>query len=187
MARRLRRGFCGAGAVGGSIGLGGTSVAGPGAGADADDVTGSSSLADCAAAWDGSIADDSPLPSSFSGTATGEGLSPSAGLLSIAGGPVSSMTGVSAVPVGCVSETVVGSSVCMIAPPAPNSTILMAHSLQATRWRHGRRMTSRGELRHTRHSDDGSSSAGAGVVGGYVCAVGLTTGTVGWVDAEESP
>jgi hypothetical protein len=165
LARRLRRGFCGAGAVGGSIGLGGTSVAGPDAGADANDATVSSSLADCAAAWDESIADDSALPSSFSSTATGEGLSPSADLLSIAGGPESSMMGVT-VPVGCVSGTVVGSSVCMIAPPAPNSTILMAHSLQATRWRHGRRMTSRGELRHTRHSDDGSSSVGAGAVGG---------------------
>ena len=187
MARRLRRGFCGAAAAGGSVGLGGTNVVGAGVGADADDATRSSSLTGCAATSDGSIADESALLSSFSGNATGEGLSPSAGLLSIAGSPESSMTGVSAVPVGCVSGIVVGSSACMIAPPAPNSTILMAHSLQATRWRHGRRTTSRGELRHTRHSDDGSSSAGAEAVGGYVCAVGLTTGTVGWEDAEESP
>ncbi len=95
-----------------------------------------------------------------------------------AGGPESLTAGVSAISAGCGSEFVVGSSACMIAPPAPNSTILMAHSLHATRWRQGRRTTSRGELRHTRHSDDGSSSAGAAAVGGYVCSVGLTAGTV---------
>jgi len=164
-------------------------VAGPGGGTDVDDATRSSSMASCATTWDGSKADESALPFSFSGTATGEGLSSSVGLVATAGGLESSTAGVSVVSVvsvGCGSGIVAGSSACMIAPPAPNSTILMAHSLHATRWRHGRRTTSRGELRHTRHSDDGSSS-GAEAVGGYVCAVGLTAGAVGWVDAEESP
>lgn len=61
---------------------------------------------------------------------------------------------------------------CTIVPPAPNSTILMAHSLHATRWRHGRRITSRGDERHNRHSEEGSSSRAADevvMVGGYVC------------------
>ncbi len=46
-----------------------------------------------------------------------------------------------------------------------------AQSLHATRWRHGRRMTSRGEDRQRRHSDDGSSSA-TGCGGGAVVASG---------------
>ena len=47
-------------------------------------------------------------------------------------------------------------------PPAPNSTIPTAHSRQTTKCRHGRRTTSRGEVRQTIHSlgvDANGSSA----------------------------
>jgi hypothetical protein len=86
----------------------------------------------------------------------------------------------------------------VICPPAPNSTMLSAHSLHATRCLQGRSTTSRGEDRHNRHSDDGSSSVSAAVagivgeVGGYVWVseVGEDgSGAVGAgvcaVDAEE--
>lgn len=72
-----------------------------------------------------------------------------------------------------VSPPVVASeaSACVMTPPAPYSTILTAHSLHATKCLHGRSTTSRGEERHKRHSEDGSTSAGgaAGAAGGYAC------------------
>lgn len=51
-----------------------------------------------------------------------------------------------------------GSFDCTICPPAPNSIMLMAHSRQATKCLQGRRTTSRGAERQSRHSEDGSSS-----------------------------
>jgi hypothetical protein len=86
---------------------------------------------------------------------------------------------------------------CTIVPPAPNSTMLRAHSLQATRWRHGRRTTSRGEDRQRRHSEEGSSSVMwcvavvAVFIGGYVWAsleVGAgVVGATGCVAVDERP
>jgi len=177
LARRLRRGFCGGSAAGGSIGVGATGEAGPACEGTGTDTA---RLAGRAAISGGSTVDESALPATLSGTAARVGWSPPAGPVIAAGGTESSTAGVSAVSAGCGSVVVVGSSECMIAPPAPNSIILIAHSLHATRWRHGRRTTSRGELRHTRHSDDGSSSEGVGAEGGYVCTVGfgLAAGTV---------
>ena len=78
--------------------------------------------------------------------------------------------------------------------------MLIAQSRQATRWRHGRRTTSRGALRHSRHSDVGSSSAAPefavttpadarGADGGYVeesASVGFgAVGAVGCAATED--
>ena len=80
------------------------------------------------------------------------------------------------------------SSDCWIVPPAPNSIMFSAHSLHATRCRHGSSTTSRGEDRQSRHSDDGSSScAGAGAaLGGYDAGVG-DVGATGCDECAESP
>ena len=65
------------------------------------------------------------------------------------------------------SEGLGPSCPCVIVPPAPNSIILIAQSLHATRCRHGSKTTSRGEERQTRHSDDGSASSVATVAGAF--------------------
>lgn len=86
-----------------------------------------------------------------------------------------------------------GSGACVIVPPAPNSTMFSAHSLHATRWRHGRSTTSRGDDRQSKHSSDAASSssccgctASAAVFssGGYVCAT-VGGGAVGVAACEE--
>jgi hypothetical protein len=160
------------------MGVGGTGTGPAGEGVCADAATvGSSFLAGCAA-----ISGATTIPGAIAGTGWSSPADPDA-----AAGTASTAAGVSVTSAGCGSVIGACSSVCMIAPPAPNSIILIAHSLHATRWRHGRRTTSRGELRHTIHSDDGSSSTGVGAEGGYVCSVGLAAGTMCWTEAEESP
>lgn len=52
-------------------------------------------------------------------------------------------------------------STCGKVPPAPYSTMFTAHSRQATRWRQGRRTTSRGDERQSRHSDGASDESAA--------------------------
>jgi hypothetical protein len=175
--------------VGGSFGEDDVIIVaeGAGAGVDGGAVAVSPPSKGGAAFWGVSAARVSALSRSPSGAAIGEGASSPEELVATAGGTDSSTGGVSAASVVWGSAVVAGSSACMIAPPAPNSTMLIAHSLHATRWRQGRRTTSRGELRQTRHSDDGSSSAGAGTIGGYVCTAWLSAGTVAWTEVEERP
>ena len=70
---------------------------------------------------------------------------------------------------GAPSVPVLGSaSLCTMVPPALNSIMFSAQSRHATRWRQGRRTTSRGEERQSRHSDEGSSSVAdaGGTAGG---------------------
>jgi len=90
--------------------------------------------------------------------ATGGAVEPVAPLASLAPLAVAGCSPVAGVAF-VAGATGASASVCTKVPPAPNSTILTAHSRQATRCLHGSKTTSLGEERHRRHSDVCSSPA----------------------------